>query len=218
MQKQEAQFKEWDKLGYTVIPPSGKFRDLIRQLPHIMDTLGCRILHLLPVNPTPTTFARFGRFGSPYASLDLTAIDPALVEFDRRTTGVEQFCELTYAVHLQGRPRFSGHGHQPHRLGLDVAGKSSGMVSARTDGEFVSPGAWGAMWEDLVELEHRHVALWDELAQDFLIWCRRGVDGFRCDAGYKVPLPAWQYIDGARAAGISRDHFPAGRIGRAPGK
>jgi predicted glycogen debranching enzyme len=28
----------------------------------------------------------------------------------------------------------------------------------------------------------------------FLIWCRRGVDGFRCDAGYKVPLRAWRYI------------------------
>ena len=28
----------------------------------------------------------------------------------------------------------------------------------------------------------------------FLIWCRRGVDGFRCDAGYKIPVPAWQYI------------------------
>ena len=37
-------------------------------------------------------------------------------------------------------------------------------------------------------------ALWDELADVFLTWCRRGVDGFRCDAGYKVPVPAWQYI------------------------
>jgi starch synthase (maltosyl-transferring) len=33
-----------------------------------------------------------------------------------------------------------------------------------------------------------------ELANAFLVWCRRGVDGFRCDAGYMVPLNAWQYI------------------------
>ena len=66
-EKQDEQFKQLDDKGYTVIPPSGTFRDLIQQLPHIIDTLGCRILHLLPVNPTPTTFARFGRFGSPYA-------------------------------------------------------------------------------------------------------------------------------------------------------
>ena len=47
-----------DQEGYSVIPPSGKLRDLTKQLPHIVDTLGCRILHLLPVNPVPTTYAR----------------------------------------------------------------------------------------------------------------------------------------------------------------
>ena len=91
-----------DTQRYTVIPPSGKLRDLTRQLPHILQTLGCRILHLLPVHPTPTTYARFGRFGSPYAALDLTAIDPALAEFDHRTTAIDQFCELTAAAHALG--------------------------------------------------------------------------------------------------------------------
>ena len=46
----------------------------------------------------------------------------------------------------------------------------------------------------LVELEQHDVALWDIIADSLLIWCRRGVDGFRCDAGYKIPVPAWQYI------------------------
>ena len=97
--KLEARLRQLEELGCAVIPPSGKLRDLARQLPHIVHTLSCRILHLLPVQPTPTIYARFGRFGSPYASLDLTAIDPALVEFDQRTTGVDQFCELTWAAH-----------------------------------------------------------------------------------------------------------------------
>lgn len=183
-----------DQQGYAVIPPSGKFRDLARQLPHIIDNLGCRILHLLPVNPTPTTFARFGRFGSPYASLNLTAIDPALVEFDQRTTGVEQFMELAHAVHANGA-----------RLFLDIVINHTGWGSTlqenhpewfkrKPDGSFASPGAWGTVWEDLVELEHGHVALWETVAESLLTWCRRGVDGFRCDAGYQVPLPAWQFI------------------------
>ncbi len=183
-----------DKSGYTVIPPSGKLRDLVQQAPHIFNTLGCRILQLLPINPTPTTYARFGRFGSPYAALGLTAIDPALVVFDRRTTGVDQFCELTCAAHLHGG-----------RVFLDLVINHTGWGSALQenhpewflrgeDGSFASPGAWGVTWEDLVELRHVNVALWDELAQVFLTWCRRGVDGFRCDAGYKVPVPAWQYI------------------------
>jgi predicted glycogen debranching enzyme len=32
------------------------------------------------------------------------------------------------------------------------------------------------------------------MAGVFLLWCRKGVDGFRCDAGYKVPFEAWEYI------------------------
>jgi glycogen debranching enzyme len=183
-----------DQEGYTVIPPSGKLRDLTAQIPRIVRDLGCRILHLLPVNPTPTTGARFGRFGSPYAALDLTAIDPALVAFDRRTTGIDQFCELTYATHLHGG-----------RVFLDIVINHTGWGSVlqenhpqwflrQPDGQFASPGAWGVTWEDLVELKHEGVALWDELAGMFLTWCRRGVDGFRCDAGYKVPVAAWQYI------------------------
>ena len=199
----DAQLKQLDKRGYSVIPPSGTLRDLSEQLPHIIDTLGCRILHLLPINPTPTAYARFGRFGSPYAGLDLTAIDPALIEFDRRTTGVEQFCELAYAVHGEGA-----------RLFLDLVINHTGWSSTLhethpdwflrgPDGKFVCPGAWGVTWEDLVELDANERELWDHLAEAFLTWCRRGVDGFRCDAGYKVPMPVWQYIT-ARV----REEFP----------
>jgi len=190
----ETTFAPLDKSGYTVIPPSGKLRDLIQFLPHIFETLGCRILQLLPINPTPTTYARFGRFGSPYAALDLIAIDPALIVFDKRTTGVDQFRELTYTAHLHGGQVF-----------LDLIINHTGWESCllenhpewflrQPDGCFASPGAWGTTWEDLVELVHRNVGLWDELAEVFVTWCRRGVDGFRCDAGYKVPVPAWQYI------------------------
>ena len=193
-EKLEAQFRQLDERGCAVIPPSGKLRDLARQLPHIVHTLGCRILHLLPVQPTPTTYARFGRFGSPYASLDLTAIDPALVEFDKRTTGVDQFCELTRTAHWFGA-----------RVFIDIVINHTGWGSTlqenhpeyflrQPDGAFASPGAWGTTWEDLVELKQDDVALWDKIADALLIWCRRGVDGFRCDAGYKIPVPAWQYI------------------------
>ncbi len=188
------QIQKLDHEGYAVIPPSGTFRDVIAELPHIMDTLGCRILHMLPVNSTPTTYARMGRFGSPYACGDLTDIDPALVQFDKRATGVQQFCELTDAVHARGG-----------RLFLDLVINHTGWGSTlqeehpewflrEDNGEFASPGAWGNTWGDLVELEPHHRGLWEHLAEAFLTWCRRGVDGFRCDAGYKVPMPVWRYI------------------------
>src|ERR1700743_1966320 len=192
--KLEAQIQQIEQFGFAIIPPSGKLRDLVQSLPHIIDTLGCRILHLLPVHPTPTTFARFGRFGSPYAALDFMEVDPSLVVFDKRTTGIDQFRELTYATHLRGG-----------RVIIDIVINHTGWGSKleeqhpewfvrKPDGEFASPGAWGVTWEDLVELHHLNPVLWDDLAEMFLVWCRRGVDGFRCDAGYKVPTAAWQYI------------------------
>ena len=190
----EARLQQLDAKGFAVIPPSGKLRDLARQLPHIVHTLGCRILHLLPIHPTPTTFARFGRFGSPYAALDLTAIDPALVEFDKRTTGVDQFCELTHAAHSLGARVFIDIVINHTGWGAVLQENHPEYFLRNPDGTFASPGAWGTVWEDLVELEQSDVVLWDKLADTLLIWCRRGVDGFRCDAGYKIPVPAWQYI------------------------
>src|SRR6185295_11615409 len=50
----DKQLAALDAKKYAVIPPSGKLRDLITELPFITRELGCRILHLLPVTPTPT--------------------------------------------------------------------------------------------------------------------------------------------------------------------
>ncbi len=193
-QNLEAQLKSLEALGYATLPPSGKFRDLARQLPFLVNQLGCRIIHLLPVHPTPTTYARFGRFGSPYASLDLTAVDPALVEFDKRATGIDQFCELTSAAHSLGARVFIDIVINHTGWGSTLQENRPKFFLKKPDGEFASPGAWGTVWEDLVELEQHDVKLWDIIADSLLVWCRRGVDGFRCDAGYKIPVPAWQYI------------------------
>lgn len=193
-EKLEAQLKSLEALGYATLPPSGKFRDLARQLPHIVNQLGCRIIHLLPVHPTPTSYARFGRFGSPYAALDLTAVDPALVEFDKRTTGIDQFCELTYAAHSLGARVFIDIVINHTGWGSTLQENHPEFFLKQPDGEFASPGAWGTVWEDLVELEQHDVKLWDLIADSLITWCQRGVDGFRCDAGYKIPAPAWQYI------------------------
>jgi predicted glycogen debranching enzyme len=193
-EKFEAQLKALDGKNFTAIPPSGTFRDLEKQLPNIATKLGCRILHLLPLHPTPTTYARFGRFGSPYAALDLTAVDPALVEFDKRATGIDQFCELTYAAHSLGMRVFIDIVINHTGWGSTLQENCPQFFLKNPDGEFASPGAWGTVWEDLVELEQHDVKLWDIIADSLIIWCKRGVDGFRCDAGYKIPVPAWQYI------------------------
>jgi len=197
LKKSEADSKTIEKLdkeGYTVIPPSGKFRDLIKELDHIIYDLGCNILHLLPINPTPTTYARMGRFGSPYAALDFTAVNPELAEFDLKATPLQQFQELVDAVHSRSA-----------KMIIDIAINHTGWaaklhetnpdwIKRNEDGTIHQPGAWGTVWEDLTELDHANHDLWIYLADVFLTWCDRGVDGFRCDAGYMIPEPAWKYI------------------------
>jgi hypothetical protein len=150
----EEQFSAFDRHGYTLIPPSGTLRDLTAQLPHIVDQLGCHIIHLLPVCPTPTTYARMGRFGSPYAATDLTAIDPALVVFDQRTTAIDQFRELTYAAHLQGAKVFIDLAINHTGWGSRLLDEHPEWFMRNSDGTFKSPGAWVVTWVGLVELEH----------------------------------------------------------------
>ncbi|MDZ7696796.1 MAG: alpha-amylase family glycosyl hydrolase [Deltaproteobacteria bacterium] len=195
--------QELDRAGYHVIPPSGTFRDLIAEIDFIIGTLGCRFIQLLPVFPTPTTYGRMGRFGSPYAALSFSEVDPALARFDSKATPLDQFVELVDAVHTR-------HG----RVLIDIAINHTGWaarlheihpewLSRKEGGEIEVPGAWGVEWADLTRLDYTHRDLWTYMAEVFLKWCRRGVDGFRCDAGYMIPLSAWRYI-----IATVREQFP----------
>ncbi len=185
-----------DRAGYAVIPPSGTFRTLAKRLDHIIGGLGFNIVQLLPVHPVPTTYARMGRFGSPFASLDFYSVDPALAEFDESATPLDQFVELADAVHARGA-----------RLFLDLPANHTGWASTfhthhpewfrrNGDGSFHSPGAWGVTWADLVELDYSRPAIRDAISDVFLFWCAKGVDGFRCDAGYMIPCEVWRHVVG----------------------
>ena len=192
-----------EERGYAVIPPSGTFRDVIRELDFITGTLRSRIIQLLPIHPTPAVYARMGRFGSPFAALDFFDVDPAYAEFDVKATPMDQFLELSDAIHARDA-----------RLFIDIPVNHTGWGSReqihhpehfvrQADGTFVSPGAWGVVWADLCKLDYNNPGVHRLMAEVFLFWCRHGVDGFRCDAGYMLPLHAWEYIT-ARI----REEFP----------
>ena len=185
---------ELDKKGYTVIPESGKFRDLKKEVPFIFSQLGCRVLHLLPIHPTPTTYARMGRFGSPYAALNFTEVDPALAEFDPLATPLEQFMELVDTVHYHNGYLFMDIAINHTGWAASIHETNPEWLVRGEDGKIEAPGAWGVIWADLTKLDYSNVGLWEYMADVFLLWCHRGVDGFRCDAGYMVPVKAWEYI------------------------
>jgi len=187
-------FSSYDDRGFVIVPPSGTFRRLIAQLDHIFDELGCRILQLLPVHPVPMSYGRMGRYGSPFAATDYFAVDPALADFDTSATPMEQFEELIDAVH-------SRRG----RIFMDIPVNHTGWASKlqcehpdyfvrNEKKDFESPGAWGIVWADLCRLDYSKRKVHELMAKVFLFWCRHGIDGFRCDAGYMVPSEAWSYI------------------------
>ncbi|OGR35820.1 MAG: transmembrane fusion protein, partial [Desulfobacula sp. RIFOXYB2_FULL_45_6] len=186
--------KQLDLKGYTVIPESGKFRDLKREVEFIFSRLGCRVLHLLPIHPTPTTYARMGRFGSPYAALNFTEVDPALAEFDPSATPLEQFMELADTVHFHNGYIFMDIAINHTGWAASIHETNPEWLVRGDDGRIEAPGAWGTVWADLTKLDYTNIDLWKYMADVFLLWCHRGVDGFRCDAGYMVPVEAWEYI------------------------
>lgn len=183
-----------EKEGYTVIPESGKFRDLKEKIPFIFGELGCRVLHLLPIHPAPTTYARMGRFGSPYAALNFTDVDGAHARFDPAATPMEQFTELVDEVHAHNGYLFLDIAINHTGWGAAIHEKHPEWLSRNEDGRIERPGAWGVIWEDLTRLDYTNRDLWQYMADIFLLWCARGVDGYRCDAGYMIPVAAWEYI------------------------
>jgi len=191
---EEPAVRQLDESGYAVLPRSGKFRDLIKELDFIIGTLRCKIVQLLPIHPTPTTYARMGRFGSPFAVMDLLDVDPALAEFDKHTTPMDQFQELVDEIHRRNARVYLDMPINHTGWGSHLQVNHPEWFHHNEDGTFMSPGAWGILWEDLSKLNYDQRGLWLYMADVFLFWCRKGVDGFRCDAGYKVPFEAWEYI------------------------
>jgi len=193
-QKFEEAIRDLEAKGAYVIPPGGTFENFKEVLPFIIEELGMKIIHLLPINPVPVSYGRMGMYGSPYATTDYFGIDHTLARFSRYKTIEDQFIDLTSSIHGLGAKVF-----------LDMVINHTGWASSihfthrqwrkvDKDGKIISPGAWGVTWGDLVELDYRHRDLWQYMAMMFLVWCERGIDGFRLDAGYMVPLQAWQYI------------------------
>ena len=180
---------------YTVfVRQFGSFREVVRRLDTIMGKMGFTIVQTLPPFPVPVTYGVMGKKGCPFAATDFFSVDPACAEFDVKATPLDQFRELVDAVHARGG-----------RLFIDLPANHTGWASVlqthhpdwfhrEADGTFVSPGAWGVTWADLVELDYAKAELRAYMADVFLFWCRFGVDGFRCDAGYMIPEETWNYI------------------------
>ncbi|MBN2065069.1 MAG: glycogen debranching enzyme N-terminal domain-containing protein [Sedimentisphaerales bacterium] len=190
----EKLIEEIESTGAHVIGSGGSFELFKKELPFIIGKLGMKIIHFLPINPVPHSYGRMGYYGSPYATTDYFGIDHVYGTFSRYKTIEDQFIDLTSTIHGMGA-----------RVFLDMVINHTGWASSllfthrkwfktAQDQKLISPGAWGVVWGDLVELDYNYKDLWQYMANVFLAWCERGVDGFRLDAGYMIPVEVWQYI------------------------
>jgi len=181
----DARLTQFDAKGYTVIPFSGKFATYQGIAIHHRHA---RLSHpaLLPVEPTPTVFARFGRFGSPYASQDLTGNRSRARRVDQRT-----HASISFANSLTPRTRAVGvcSSNRDHHTGWGARLQElhpNGI--ARREGKISSAPARGAR-SGKTSADSIIAALRSgRVGGNFSRLCRRGVDGFRCDAGYNSTL------------------------------
>jgi glycosidase len=152
--------------------PEGTLKAAAARLPHIAN-LGAAIVYLSPIHVQ----SQVGGFSNPYRIKDYYHIDPEYgTEQDLR-----DFCAAA------------------HRLGLKVlmdivyyhTAPDSVMLATpefymHKDGQIVL-GNWKLPRPDFGNPKLRRY-----LIDNLLYWVRDGVDGFRCDVSYGVPLDFWE--------------------------
>ncbi len=163
-------------------------------LPHMERAARMGFTHLY-INP----IQECGYSGSVYSIKDYFTIDQRYLNPRSRK---DQFAQFKEAI------------KQAHQLGLKVimdlvinhTAFDSVLVSRYPEwfkrdghGEFKRACAPdGTVWGDLVEVDNAHSLdrenlwrYWEQLVEYYL---RLGVEGFRCDAAYQVPLALWKRI------------------------
>ncbi|MEQ1542380.1 MAG: alpha-amylase family glycosyl hydrolase [Novosphingobium sp.] len=174
--------------------PQGTFRAFEPHLPRLRK-LGIDVLWIMPINPISKKL-RKGSLGSYYAVSDYTAINP---EFGT----LADFKHLVDAAHRQGFKVIvdwvANHtgwdnvwvDQHPDWYKRNVAGELEGYNY--TD---LSTGK-KEVWADVIGLDYSKPAVRQGMIAAMSYWVKEtGIDGFRCDVAWTVPVEFW---DEARA-------------------
>ena len=160
--------------------PAGDFNAVTAKLDELKD-LGVDIIWLMPIHPLGEK-NRKGSVGSPYCVRDFYGINPAY-----GTTN--DFKRLVAGAHEHGI-----------KVIMDiVAGHTAWDSVMMAHPEFYSKDAEGKIhppypgWTDVVELDYANPELRRYMIGMMKYWARDyGVDGFRCDTAFTVPVDFWE--------------------------
>ena len=174
---------------YEIFPrqfsKEGDFNAITARLDELKD-LGVDILWLMPVHPTGQKMKK-GSIGSPYAVRDYYAINP-----DYGSTN--DLKRLIAEAHQRGM-----------KVILDiVAGHTAWDSVLLVDHpEFYKKDASGKIippnpdWSDVAGLNYENPALRRYMIDMLKYWLKDfGVDGFRCDVAFTVPIEFWETARG----------------------
>jgi len=176
---------------YEIFPrdfsAAGNFNGITARLDELKD-LGVDTLWLMPIHPLGQQMKK-GTLGSPYCVRDFYAVNP-----DYGTTN--DFKNLVAEAHKRGI-----------KVIMDiVAGHTSWDSVMMAHPEFYTKDGNGKMhppypdWTDVAELDYRNADLRRYMIDMMKYWLQNyGVDGFRCDTAFTVPVDFWE------AAGVELD-------------
>ena len=177
---------DWLRSGvmYEISPrnfsPAGDFNSITARLYELKD-LGVDILWLMPVHPLGQQLKK-GTLGSPYCVRDFYAVNP-----DYGTTN--DFKQLIAQAHQRGM-----------KVVMDiVAGHTAWDSVMMAHPDFYQKDAAGKIhppypdWTDVAELNYANPDLRRYMIGMMKYWLQDyGVDGFRCDTAFTVPVDFWE--------------------------
>lgn len=166
--------------------PEGTFNAL---MPHLarLDDLGVRILWLMPVQPIGVD-RRKGSLGSYYSIADYRKMNPEFGTQAELKAVIDSAHALGMRVILDWVANHTSHDHvwtvaHPDWYVRNAAGRISNALDR--DGKETD-------WTDVAELDFAKPAMRAAMIDDMRWWLTEmGLDGFRCDVAWGVPLDFW---------------------------
>lgn len=162
-----------------------------------------------------------GFSGSLYAPKEYYRFNPLFFGARSEKESEKAFQEWVQFCHNQGVKVMVDFVNNHTAIDSPLVEEHPGWYKRKADGSVKSPGAKDGdnyiEWGDLAELDYlgsgKEDGLWKyflDLATWFL---KLGVDGFRCDAAYQVPVEFWEFLIGRLKRRKKRPVFLAESLG-----
>lgn len=181
----EPAFDKYNSVVYEMnvrqATPEGTFAAAEEYLPVLKD-MGVDIVWLMPIHPIGVD-GRKGTLGSYYSISDYEAVNPEFGDLAAFDSFVARAHELGLKViidwvanHTSRDAKWWREGHADWYV-LD---EQTGLPIVQYD------------WTDIAKLNYDNADMREAMTSAMLFWIGRGVDGFRCDVAYEVPIDFWQ--------------------------